>query len=59
LDDLQTWLRPAHVSVSIGTLWKTLRDLQLTLKKNRSEPPSKHARMSGSDVSSGGAYSPS
>jgi len=60
LGDLRAWLLSAHgVSVSIGTLWKTLRELHLTLKKSRSEPPSKRARTSRSGVISGDAYSPS
>lgn len=36
LAELRGWLLHTHgVSVSIGMLWKTLRDLGLTLKKSR------------------------
>lgn len=45
LADLRAWLLSTHgVSVSIGTMWLTLRTLGLTLKKSRSAPPSKRAK---------------
>ena len=42
LNDLRAWLLGEHgVSVSVGTMWKILRKLGLTLKKSRSEPPNR------------------
>ncbi len=42
LNDLRAWLLGEHgVSVSIGTMWKVLRKLGLTLKKSRSGPPNR------------------
>lgn len=47
LADLRAWLLDTRgLSVSTGTMWKALHDLGLTLKKSRSAPPSRHARMS-------------
>jgi transposase len=47
LADLRAWLLGEHgVSISTGTMWKTLRQLGLTLKKSRSAPPSKRAPTS-------------
>jgi transposase len=46
LAELQAWLLAEHnVRVSIGCLWKRLRQLGLTLKKSHCAPPSKTARM--------------
>jgi transposase len=47
LAELQAWLLAEHnVKVSIGCLWKRLRQLGLTLKKSHCAPPSKTARIS-------------
>jgi transposase len=46
LAELQAWLLAERkVKVSIGCLWNRLRFLNLPLKKNRSEPPSRIGRM--------------
>lgn len=59
LDDLRAWLLGAHsVSVSVGTMWKALRDLGLTLKKSRSGRPSRPAPTSPTPASVGGGSSP-
>ena len=45
LAELRAWLLRRHgVSVSLGTMWKTLRDLGLTLKKSRCGPVSRRVR---------------
>lgn len=42
LSELRAWLLRRHgVSVSIGTMWKALRDLGLTFKKSRCGPVSR------------------
>lgn len=47
LADLRAWLLSDHgVSLSTGTMWRAVRKLGLTLKKNRSAPPNRRARMS-------------
>src|SRR6202008_3973178 len=47
LAELQAWLLAEHnVKVSIGCLWKRLRQLGLTLKKSHCAPPSKIAPTS-------------
>jgi transposase len=47
LEELQAWLADErNVTVSIGCLWNRLKFLKLTLKKSRSELPSKIGRMS-------------
>ena len=47
LADLRAWLCGTHgVSVSTGTMWRTVRQLGLTLKKSRSGPPSRRVRTS-------------
>lgn len=47
LAELQAWLVAEYgVKVSIGCLWKRLRQLGLTLKKSHCAPPSKIARIS-------------
>jgi transposase len=43
--ELRAWLAETHkVSASTGLMWKTLAALDLTLKKNRSTPPSRPVR---------------
>ncbi len=47
LAELQAWLIAEHaMKVSIGCLWKRLRQLGLTLKKSHCAPPNKTARIS-------------
>jgi transposase len=47
LAELQAWLMAEHdLKISIGCLWKRLRELGLTLKKSHCAPPSKIARIS-------------
>jgi transposase len=46
------------VKVSIGCLWKRLRQLGLTLKKSHCAPPSKIARTSLRPVRNGARASP-
>ena len=47
LAELQAWLRAKlDLKVSIGCLWKRLRQLGLTLKKSHYAPPNKIARIS-------------
>ena len=54
LEELQAWLVDAcRVKVSIGCLWNRLKFLKLALKKSRSEPPSRIARMWPKRVMSG------
>jgi transposase len=54
LADLRAWLASTRgVSVSTGTMWRTLRKLGLTLKKSRSAPPSRRVRMSPPPATSG------
>lgn len=39
LEELRTWIASElKISISIGALWNTLRDMKLTLKKSRSMP---------------------
>jgi transposase len=46
LIELQAWLANDHaVKVSIGCLWARVRHLGLTLKKSRSAPQSRTARI--------------
>lgn len=46
LEELLIWLGEEHkIEVSIGCLWNRLQLLKLTLKKSRSEPPSRTVRM--------------
>jgi transposase len=60
LAELQAWLLAEHdVKVSIGCLWKRLRQLGLTLKKSHCPPPSKTARISPRPVMNGVRASPS
>jgi transposase len=59
LADLRAWLVGSRgISVSTGTMWKTLRDLGLTLKKSRSGPPSRRVRTSPPPATSGVSSSP-
>ncbi len=54
LADLRAWLVSSRgISVSTGTMWKTLRDIGLTLKKSRSAPPSRRATTSPPPVTCG------
>jgi transposase len=47
LEELQTWLaQERQIKVSMGCLWNRLKFLKLTLKKSRSELPSRIGRMS-------------
>ncbi len=47
LADLRAWLLSEHgVSLSMGTMWRAVRKLGLTLKKSRSAPPNRRARTS-------------
>lgn len=47
LAELRAWLLREHgVSLSMGTMWKAVRKLGLTLKKSRSAPPNRGARTS-------------
>jgi transposase len=47
LAELRSWLAAERgVSVGITTVWSTLRQLGMTLKKSRSARPSRRARMS-------------
>jgi transposase len=42
--DLREWIKLEHGTVaSLGTVWRTLRQLGLTLKKGPSGPPSRRA----------------
>ena len=58
LAELQAWLMAEHnVKVSIGCLWKMLRQLGLTLKKSHCAPPNKTARISPRPATNGGPAS--
>ncbi len=58
--ELRVWLLSEHgVSISTGTMWTTLRQLGLTLKKSRSAPPSKRGQTSPQPAPPGSNYSPS
>ncbi|MBS0562892.1 MAG: winged helix-turn-helix domain-containing protein [Proteobacteria bacterium] len=47
LADLRAWLLSEHgVSLSTGTMRRTVRKLGLTLKKSRSAPPNRRAPTS-------------
>jgi transposase len=59
LAELQAWLMAEHnVKVSIGCLWKRLRQLGLTLKKSHCAAPSKTARISPKPATNGVQASP-
>jgi transposase len=58
LADLRAWLGAEHgLSVGITTVWSTVRQLGLTLKKSRSGPRSRHERMSPRRVTPGAVCS--
>ena len=45
IEELRTWLLAAHaMSASVGLIWKTLRQLGLTLKKSHSARPNRIGR---------------
>jgi transposase len=59
LAELQAWLIAEHaMKVSIGCLWKRLRQLGLTLKKSHCAPPNKTARISPKPATNGLQVSP-
>ncbi len=59
LAELQAWLVAEHsVKVSIGCLWKRLRQLGLMLKKSHCAPPSKTARILPGPATNGVQASP-
>lgn len=59
LAELQAWLMAEHdLRISIGCLWKRLRELGLTLKKSHCAPPSKTARISPRRAMNGWQASP-
>ena len=54
LEEIRAWLLSEHgVKVSVGCLWTTLSRMRLPLKKNRSAPPNRIARISPSSVTPG------
>jgi transposase len=60
LAEHREWLSEAHgVVVGLTTVWKTLAQLGLTLKKSHSRLPSRYARMSPRRAGSGTSFSPS
>ena len=45
IEELRAWLLAAHaMSASVGLIWKTLRQLGLTLKKSHSARPNRIGR---------------
>jgi len=59
LAELQAWLMAEHaIKVSVGCLWKRLRQLGLTLKKSPCAPPSRTARISPTPATNGVPASP-
>ena len=57
LEERRAWLRQTHgVSVSIGTMWNTLRRLKMTRKKRPSRPASVRARTSPEPAGCGTGY---
>ena len=47
IEELRAWLSATHaMSASVGLIWKTLRQLGLTLKKSHSARPSRIGRTS-------------
>ncbi len=59
LAERQAWLMADHaVKVSIGCLWKRLRQLGLTLKKSPYAPPNKSARIAPRRATHGVQASP-
>jgi transposase len=60
LEELQGWLvAERQVTVSVGCLWNRLKFLKLTLKKSRSELPSRLGRTWPKPAMSGVPASPS
>jgi transposase len=58
--ELREWIRLEHgTAASMGTVWRTLRQLGLTLKKRRSGPPSRRVPTSRRPAVPGASYSPS
>ena len=54
LAELRAWLMQRHgVSVSIGTMWKALSDLGLTLKKSRCGPANRRVWILPQHAASG------
>ena len=59
LAELREWIRLEHGTLaSLGTVWRTLRQLGLTLKKRPSRPPSRRARTSSRPAAPGVRCSP-
>ena len=59
LAELRAWLLAEHnVKISVGCLWKRLRQLGLTLKKSHCAPPSKIAPTSPRPAMNGVRASP-
>jgi transposase len=57
--ELRDWLRRKHgVNASMGTVWNTLSRLGLTLKKSRSERPSRRVPTLPKPAVSGASCSP-
>jgi transposase len=58
--DLRTWLQTDHhMTVSVGAMWQTLKQLDLTLKKSRSGRPNRTVPKSPRPASNGVMSSPS
>ena len=56
--ELRTWLLQTHkVSASTGLMWKTLAELNLTVKKSRSTRPNRTVRMLPKRAANGGTSS--
>lgn len=54
IEELRAWLRATHaMSASVGLIWKTLKQLGLTLKKSRSARPNRIGRTLPQRVRSG------
>jgi transposase len=57
--DLRTWLQTNHqVTVSVGVIWRTLKQLNLTLKKSHCGRRNRIARMLPQPASDGVTDSP-
>jgi transposase len=59
LEDLRAWLARSGVSVSLGTMWNTVRRLGLTLKKRPLKRVSVRARTLPRHANSGPSCKPS
>ena len=54
IEELRAWLLAAHaMSASVGLIWKTLKQLGLTLKKSHSARPNRIGRTSPGRARSG------